>query len=65
MTNEQIKNYFGTEKVYQFAGTRNEFELFMSNKGIDYNILVANYGGVYFVCPHNDYPTDEKITEIE
>ncbi len=65
MTNEQIKLHFGTDKVYHYAGTKKEFDVFMSDKGIDYGTLVANYGSVYFVCPHDDCPVEDKITEIE
>jgi hypothetical protein len=63
MTNEEIKQYFGELTVYVFEGKLDELKTIMQEAGTGYNILVV--GKVYFVCPAQNCPTHEKISEIE
>jgi methionine salvage enolase-phosphatase E1 len=65
MTNEEIKSHFGSNNVYLYSGTSVELQELMFAAGVSHNVLVANYGQVYFVCPSDPCPADEKITEIQ
>lgn len=49
MNNEEIKNYFGSTRVYKFDGTLAELNELMISIGNSYNYLVDQYQ-VYVVA---------------
>lgn len=64
MTDEEIKNYFGTRVIYKYIGKLQELESKLLAFSINHNRLIVN-DIIYFICPLNNDATvisDDKLS---